>query len=232
MVVVGDGALLAALTRSRGARCATSSQPSSVTRTRRSEPGPRHHRDHRRSGHRQDGRRPAPGRLPALLRPAPLRAGGILVVGPSAAYTAYIERVLPSLGEESVTMRSLGDIVDGITAALDPPATRRSRARCACGACSRRAARDAVPGAPASSAPSWPAGRSASTRRASTGSAPRCCAATSATLPGRPSQRPGRGGLGLSDTGEGDRGGVPGPVRGPPRGRRVPARVVAAGRPP
>ena len=32
-------------------------------------------------------------------------AGGILVVGPSSAYTAYIERVLPSLGEESVTLR-------------------------------------------------------------------------------------------------------------------------------
>ena len=50
-------------------------------------------------------------------------AGGILVVGPPAAYTAYIERVLPSLGEESVTLRSLGDVVDGITAVrLDPPA--------------------------------------------------------------------------------------------------------------
>src|SRR4029453_15044470 len=40
----------------------------------------------------------------------------ILVVGPSAAYTAYIERVLPSLGEESVTLRSVGDVVAGVTA--------------------------------------------------------------------------------------------------------------------
>ncbi len=48
--------------------------------------------------------------------------GGILVVGPSAAYTAYIERVLPSLGEESVALRALGDLVDGMTATrLDPP---------------------------------------------------------------------------------------------------------------
>ena len=30
-------------------------------------------------------------------------SGGILVVGPSGAYTAYIERVLPSLGEESAS---------------------------------------------------------------------------------------------------------------------------------
>ena len=48
--------------------------------------------------------------------------GGILVVGPSAAYTAYIERVLPSLGEESVALRALGDLVDGMTAnRLDSP---------------------------------------------------------------------------------------------------------------
>ena len=49
-------------------------------------------------------------------------SGGILVVGPSAAYTAYIERVLPSLGEESVALRALGDVVDGMTATrLDSP---------------------------------------------------------------------------------------------------------------
>ena len=42
--------------------------------------------------------------------------GGILVVGPSTAYTAYIERVLPSLGEESVSLRALGDLVEGMTA--------------------------------------------------------------------------------------------------------------------
>jgi len=48
--------------------------------------------------------------------------GGILVVGPSAAYTAYIERVLPSLGEESVALRALGDLVEGMTAErLDSP---------------------------------------------------------------------------------------------------------------
>src|SRR5690606_35488742 len=39
-----------------------------------------------------------------------------------SAYTAYIERVLPSLGEDSVVLRSLGDVVDVITAVRhDPP---------------------------------------------------------------------------------------------------------------
>ena len=34
--------------------------------------------------------------------------GGVLVVGPSPVFMAYIERVLPSLGEESVTLRAVG----------------------------------------------------------------------------------------------------------------------------
>ncbi|MDR3070123.1 MAG: AAA family ATPase, partial [Propionibacteriaceae bacterium] len=34
--------------------------------------------------------------------------GGILVVGPSAQFLNYIERVLPSLGEDSVTLRAIG----------------------------------------------------------------------------------------------------------------------------
>ncbi|MCB0891426.1 MAG: AAA family ATPase [Propionibacteriaceae bacterium] len=36
--------------------------------------------------------------------------GGILVVGPSALFMNYIERVLPSLGEDSVTLRSIGAV--------------------------------------------------------------------------------------------------------------------------
>ncbi|WP_375001590.1 HelD family protein [Aeromicrobium sp. CTD01-1L150] len=42
--------------------------------------------------------------------------GGVLVVGPSSVFMAYIERVLPSLGETAVTLRSLGEIVDGVGA--------------------------------------------------------------------------------------------------------------------
>src|SRR5262249_59709424 len=48
--------------------------------------------------------------------------GGVLLVGPSAVFMSYVERVLPSLGEETVELRSLGEIVDDIaTDRLDPP---------------------------------------------------------------------------------------------------------------
>ncbi|HEV2890252.1 MAG TPA: UvrD-helicase domain-containing protein [Frankiaceae bacterium] len=42
-------------------------------------------------------------------------SGGVLVVGPSAAFVRYIDRVLPSLGEESVVLRSLGDMLNGFS---------------------------------------------------------------------------------------------------------------------
>ncbi|MEE6309779.1 UvrD-helicase domain-containing protein [Plantactinospora veratri] len=51
--------------------------------------------------------------------------GRILVVGPSTVFTTYIGRVLPSLGEESVRLRAIGELVDGVTA------TRRDRAEVA-----------------------------------------------------------------------------------------------------
>ena len=125
VVVVGDGALMAALTRSRSGRMrdivATIQQ----------------HQD-------QAIRAPARGvteitggpgtgkTVVALHRAAYLlysdrrrfESGGVLVVGPSAAYTAYIERVLPSLGEDSVVLRSIGDVVAGMTGTrVDPPET-------------------------------------------------------------------------------------------------------------
>jgi RecA/RadA recombinase len=76
-------------------------------------------------------------------------SGGILVVGPSAAYTAYIERVLPSLGEESVTLRSLGDVVDGVTATrLDPPDVAATKGSLRIRRLLARAAGAAVPDAP------------------------------------------------------------------------------------
>jgi hypothetical protein len=43
-------------------------------------------------------------------------SGGVLVVGPSGVFMSYIERVLPSLGETAVTLRSLGEVVDGVRA--------------------------------------------------------------------------------------------------------------------
>ena len=52
-------------------------------------------------------------------------AGGVLVVGPSAAFTAYIERVLPSLGEDSG--RPCARSATSSTASPRPGSTRRGR---------------------------------------------------------------------------------------------------------
>lgn len=40
--------------------------------------------------------------------------GGVLVVGPSPVFMNYIDRVLPSLGEDSVTLRSIGAVADDV----------------------------------------------------------------------------------------------------------------------
>jgi DNA helicase IV len=50
-------------------------------------------------------------------------SGGVLVVGPSPVFMDYISRVLPSLGEDTVELRPLGGVLDGVSASrLDPPA--------------------------------------------------------------------------------------------------------------
>ncbi|MER7545743.1 AAA family ATPase [Spirillospora sp. NPDC127506] len=74
---------------------------------------------------------------------------GVLVVGPNRRFTAYIERVLPSLGEGSATLRSLGDLVDGATATVhDPPRLARVKGADAMVPVLRRAVADHPPGAP------------------------------------------------------------------------------------
>jgi DNA helicase IV len=150
LVVVGDGALMAALTRSRGERMrdivATiqAHQDEAIRASAR--------------GVTEITGGPGTGKtVVALHRAAYLlysdrrrfESGGILVVGPSGAYTAYIERVLPSLGEESVILRALGDVIDVVhTERLDSPAVARikgsTRIRTLLGA----AARGRVPDTP------------------------------------------------------------------------------------
>ena len=152
MVVVGDGALLAALTRSRGQRMrdivATiqSHQDEAIRATDR--------------GITEITGGPGTGKtVVALHRAAYLlyanrrryESGGILVIGPSSAYTAYIERVLPSLGEDTVTLRSLGDVVDVITAVRqDSPEVAAIKGSLAMRTLLGRLAGHAVPGAPTS----------------------------------------------------------------------------------
>ncbi|MEV4007577.1 AAA family ATPase [Actinomadura sp. NPDC049753] len=74
---------------------------------------------------------------------------GVLVVGPNRRFTAYIERVLPSLGEGSATLRSLGDLVDGATATVhDTPRLARVKGAETMVTVLRRAVADHAPGAP------------------------------------------------------------------------------------
>ena len=55
-----------------------------------------------------------------------LKSAGVLLVGPSASFMTYIERVLPSLGETGVVMASVGRLMPGIKAV---PETNRLAAR-------------------------------------------------------------------------------------------------------
>ncbi|MEI2765234.1 MAG: AAA family ATPase [Dermatophilaceae bacterium] len=150
MVVVGDGALMAALGRTRG------------TRMRDIVATIQRHQDEAirapARGVTEITGGPGTGKtVVALHRAAYLlyadrrryEAGGILVVGPSAAYTAYIERVLPSLGEQSVTLRSVGDLVEAVsTGRHDDPATAAVKGSPRMLDVLARAARDLAPGAP------------------------------------------------------------------------------------
>lgn len=121
--VLGEGALLAALRRSRGAH-----MRDIVTTIQRE----------------QDEAIRAPARGVTLITGGPgtgktqvalhraayllytdrnrFTDGRILVVGPSTVFTTYISRVLPALGEESVHLRSLGELVAGVTATRRDPA--------------------------------------------------------------------------------------------------------------
>ncbi|MBB1483616.1 AAA family ATPase [Tessaracoccus sp. MC1865] len=45
---------------------------------------------------------------------ARLEKGGVLVVGPSSVFMNYIERVLPSLGEDSVTLKAIGSVASDV----------------------------------------------------------------------------------------------------------------------
>ena len=76
-------------------------------------------------------------------------SGGVLVVGPSGVFMRYIERVLPSLGETAVALRSLGEVVDGVRATRqDEPAVATVKGSERMAEVLRRAARQQAPGSP------------------------------------------------------------------------------------
>jgi len=76
-------------------------------------------------------------------------AGGVLIVGPSGVFMTYISRVLPSLGETAVALRSLGEVVDGVKATRhDEPAVAAVKGSARMAELLRRTARQQVPGSP------------------------------------------------------------------------------------
>ena len=76
-------------------------------------------------------------------------SGGVLILGPSGVFMRYIERVLPSLGETAVALRSLGEVVDGVKGVRhDDPAVADVKGAARMAELMRRTARQAVPGAP------------------------------------------------------------------------------------
>lgn len=78
-------------------------------------------------------------------------SGGVLVVGPSGVFMRYIERVLPSLGETAVALRSLGEVVDGVRATRqDEPAVADVKGSARMAEVLRRVARQQAPGSPTS----------------------------------------------------------------------------------
>ena len=75
--------------------------------------------------------------------------GGVLVVGPSGVFMRYIERVLPSLGETAVALRSLGEVVDGVKAGRhDEPAVADVKGSARMAELMRRTARQQAPVGP------------------------------------------------------------------------------------
>lgn len=129
MVVVGEGALLASLSRARDAKM------HSVVATIQKEQDEAIRAPAR--GATIIGGGPGTGKtVVALHRAAFLlyndrrrfESGGVLVVGPSGVFMSYIERVLPSLGETAVTLRALGEVVDGVrTDRHDEPAAAAAK---------------------------------------------------------------------------------------------------------
>ena len=150
MPVVGDGALMAQLSRARDAYM------HSVVATIQKEQDEAIRSPAR--GVTTIGGGPGTGKtVVALHRAAYLlyterrrfESGGVLVVGPSSVFMNYIERVLPSLGETSVTLRAVGGVVDGVDSTRhDPPPVAVLKGSGRMRRVLSRAARDVVPDSP------------------------------------------------------------------------------------
>lgn len=150
LVIIGEGALMASLSRARDA------QMHSVVATIQKEQDDAIRAPVRGATIITGG--PGTGKtVVALHRAAYLlysdrrrfEQGGVLVVGPSGVFMDYIDRVLPSLGETAVTLRSMGDVVDGISAdEHDLPAVAAAKGSSAMVKVLKRLAEAPLPNAP------------------------------------------------------------------------------------
>ncbi len=150
MAVVGDGALLASLTRTtgRGMRDIVATIQREQDEAIRS-PG---------SGVTVVSGGPGTGKTAVALHRAAyllysdrarFAGGGVLVVGPSPVFVNYIAAVLPSLGEEAATLHSLGSLVPGYEAGrTDPTGVAAVKGSLRMRKVLDRVVRAPVPGAP------------------------------------------------------------------------------------
>ena len=115
LVIVGEGALMAALSRARG------DAMRDIVATIQAEQDEAIRAPYQGVTTISGG--PGTGKtVVALHRAAYLlythrrrfERGGVLVVGPSPVFMAYIERVLPSLGEDSVSLRAIGGVAHDV----------------------------------------------------------------------------------------------------------------------
>ena len=126
--IVGEGALMAALSRARD------TQMHSIVSTIQAEQDEAIRAPYQGVTTIMGG--PGTGKTVVALHRAAfllyshrarLENGGVLVIGPSSVFMSYIERVLPSLGEDSDTLRSVGqvpsDILTFSSDRLDEPRT-------------------------------------------------------------------------------------------------------------
>lgn len=150
MTVIGDGALLAALAKAKGTGMrdivATIQEEQDVAIR---APG---------SGVTVVEGGPGTGKTAVALHRAAyllyydrarFAGGGVLIVGPSPVFVSYISAVLPSLGEDSATLRSLGELVDGVVATREESSALHAiKGSLKMRRILRRAAEDAVPRQP------------------------------------------------------------------------------------
>ncbi|HJQ46395.1 MAG TPA: ATP-binding domain-containing protein [Amycolatopsis sp.] len=123
MQIVGEGALMAALGRSRGEKMRD------IVATIQREQDEVIRAPWRGVTEITGG--PGTGKTAVALHRAAyllyrhrrqLGGAGVFVLGPSGVFTNYISRVLPSMGETNVELRALGEVLDGIVATRQDPA--------------------------------------------------------------------------------------------------------------